>query len=118
MFRRISAPVANPPQQQPGPAKSTPTVQQSNLAFLRTANQHYVVAIPSAGSGTTQNIVAATTLLWDIPTANGGYLEELLFKVAATVNPATGTAATYAANAAVPWSLFDRIIIEVNGTQI
>lgn len=113
-----SAPRASAGAPAMSPAQLQAAQQSANWDYLRRSIQKYAVCPPAAGAGISQTYVAGQTLIYDVPTANGGYLDELLFECALTVNPATGTAAAYALNAGSPWTLFDRVIVEYGGRQI
>lgn len=89
----------------------------ANLAFLSGAYRRKAVCPPASGAGVNQTYVAGNTLIYDVPTANGAYLDSVLVECSLTVNPATGTAATYALNAGAPYNLIDYIQIEYNGVQ-
>lgn len=102
----------------PSPAQLQAAQKSANWDYLRKAIQKYAVCPPAAGAGINQTYVAGQTLIYDVPTANGGYLDEILVECSLTVNPATGTGATYALNAGAPWTLIDTVIVEYGGTQV
>lgn len=79
--------------------------------------QPQVAVCPPTNGGITQNYAFATTLYYNLPTADNAMLSDLLVTCTISLAFATGTAATYAANASMPWGLFDRIIVTYNGTQ-
>lgn len=88
----------------------------NNWAFMRTALKQYAVCPPSSGAGTNQSYSSGSTLIFDVPTSNGGYLESLLFQFNLTVTNAAGTGATYALTAGAPYSLVDHIVIQYGNT--
>lgn len=89
-----------------------------NLAFLSSCYRKKAVCPPASGAGVNQAYTSGGTLIYDVPTANGAYLESVLVECALTVNPATGAGATYALNAGAPFNLIDFINIEINGVQV
>src|SRR6185437_14917230 len=91
---------------------------QNNLKYLLASIKKEAVCPPAAGAGINQTYVAGQTLLYDVPTADGAFLEEIKVECNLTVNPATGTGATYALNAAAPWTLIDRINIKYGNQQV
>ena len=89
----------------------------SNYAFLLGAYRKKAVCPPASGAGVNQAYVAGQTLIYDVPTANGAFLDSILVECNLTVNPATGAGAAYALTASAPYSLIDSITIEYNGIQ-
>jgi hypothetical protein len=99
--------------------------QRAQLAnFKRSANAQYlqqcirkIAVCPPVAGGVTQPYGVSSSLLYNFPTAAGAFASELVITLNLTVTPATGTAATYALNAAAPWSLIQEIQILYNGMQ-
>ena len=89
----------------------------NNFAYLNAAYRKKAVCPPASGAGVNQNYTAGQTLIFDVPTANGAFLESVLIECALTVTNAAGTGATYALTAGAPYTLFDTIVIEYNGIQ-
>jgi hypothetical protein len=101
----------------PSPAQVAQMRQHQNWQYLNTCVPQHAVCVPASGSGLTQTYVAGSTLIYDVPTGNGSFLDGFLFECALTVNPATGTGATYALNAGAPWTLMDNIEVTINNSQ-
>lgn len=102
----------------PSPAQLMQAQRATNWDYLRKSFKKRAVCPPAAGAGINQTYVAGQTLIYDVPTANGAYLDEIVVQCSLTVNPATGTGAAYAANAGSPWTLIDRVIIEYGNKQV
>lgn len=117
---RVQAPTAANSQQASAIAAAAQAAagrKAQNLAFLSSSLRKKAVCPPASGAGLNQTYVSGNTLIYDVPTANGAYLESVLVECALTVNPATGAGAAYALNAGAPYNLIDYINIEVNGVQ-
>lgn len=97
-------------------AQAAASRDAANLAFLRTSGKQYAICPPSGGAGINQNYVTGQTLMFDVPTGNGAYLDELLVQVNLTLNMATGTAAVYGLTASSVWALIDHIVIQYGNT--
>lgn len=89
----------------------------ANANFLRTTLRKQAVCPPAAGAGINQAYSSGQTLIYDVPTANGAFLESILVECNLTVNPAVGTGSAYALNAGAPWTLIDTILVEYGSTQ-
>lgn len=106
-----------PAPNQPAPVAAPNTVHD-NYQYLRSTLRKRVVCPPSSGAGLNQTFAGSTQLNYDVPTVQGGYLDSLLFKCAITVNPATGTGATYAANFGVPFTAIQYIQLQFGKQQV
>src|SRR5215469_14478206 len=72
---------------------------QSNASYL--ANTFRKVAnCPPTNGGVQQAYTAGTALYYNFPTASGAFATDILITLNVNFTPATGTAATYAINAA------------------
>lgn len=80
--------------------------------------QPQVAVCPPTNGGITQNYVVGTTLYYNLPTADNAMCTDLLITSNLVINAAVGTSAAYVVNAAAPWSVYDRIIVTYNGTQV
>lgn len=98
-------------------AQAASARRAANLAFLSGAIRKKAVCAPASGAGVNQAYSSGQTLIYDVPTASGAYLDSILVECALTVNPATGAAATYSLNAGAPFNLIDYLVIEYNGVQ-
>lgn len=89
-----------------------------NREYMRRTIRHLAIAPQASGGALTQPFVVGNLLSYLVPTANNAFLEALRFRMALTVTPATGTAATYQLNAGAPLNVIDSIQIVYNGTQM
>jgi hypothetical protein len=90
----------------------------ANRQFMRQSVEKIAYCPVAGGSGTTAAYNAGTTLVFDLPVVGSGYAKALLITYSLTVNCATGTSATYAANAAAPFNIFQELLLNYNGAQI
>lgn len=89
---------------------------QSNASYLALCVEKIGTCFPASG-GITANYVPGTTLIFNFPTASGGFAKDLLITCNINLTPATGTAMAYAYTAAGFYGLFNEIQILFNGTQ-
>lgn len=90
---------------------------QNNLQYLRTCIRKQAVCPPASGAGINQNYAAGQTLIYDVPTAQGGWLESFLVQVSLTVTFAAGTSAVQALTKAAMFGLFDSYQVEYGAVQ-
>lgn len=88
-----------------------------NRKFMRNSIEKYAYCPVSGGSGIQATYAQGTTLVFDLPVVGSGYAKGLLVTYNLTVTLATGTAATYANNAAVPFNFFSEMVLNYNGAQ-
>lgn len=89
---------------------------QSNASYLALCTEKIATCFPAAG-GITAAYAPGQTLIFNFPTASGGFCKDLLLTVNINLTPATGTGAAYAYTAAGFYGLFSEIQILFNGTQ-
>lgn len=90
--------------------------RQMNHEYMVRALRKVAIMPPTAG-GINMNYVLGQQLVYNFPTATGGFAKELLFTVNVVLSFAAGSSAAYAANAAAPYNLIDSINILYNGVQ-
>lgn len=93
-------------------------IVKANRHFMRKALERYAAAPLASGAGFSANYTVGQTLIFNFPTVGSAYAKGLLITYNLTVTPATGTGATYAANAGAPWNIFSELDINYNGAQI
>lgn len=93
---------------------------QANADYLARAEESIATCFPTSG-GISAPYVAGQTNIYNLPTAEGAMIKELLFTVSINVTLATGTSATYAATAggAIAGAAqgIDTIEVNYNGVQ-
>lgn len=89
----------------------------SNRKFMRQCCERAAYMPVTGGSGTNATYLNGATLFFDFPTVPG-FAKGILINYNLTVNPAAGSSATYAVNAAAPWSIFNELQILYNGPQV
>lgn len=89
-----------------------------NREYMRRTIRHLAIAPQASGGALTQAFSNGQQLSYLIPSANNGFLEALRIRCNLTVDPATGTSATYALNAGAPLNVIDSMQIVFNGTQL
>lgn len=89
---------------------------QSNASYLALCAEKIATCFPASG-GVTANYATGQTLIYNFPTASGGFAKDLLITVNLNITPATGTGAAYSYTAAGFYALFSEIQILFNGTQ-
>lgn len=106
------------------PASQAQSQQAAYKAYVKRQNQHYLAACygkrmvcPPTSGGTTWNYTQGP-MVFEAPVSDGAFIKELLITLNLTVACAAGTGATYAANPAAPYSLFDLIKVELNNEQV
>lgn len=92
--------------------------QRANRKFMQKSFRQYVSMPVSGGNVTTATYSAGQTLSFDFPLVTNGYALGVLVTVSMTVNPATGSSAAYAKNAAAPYNVFQEVDVFYNGSQI
>jgi hypothetical protein len=92
------------------------TRQRNNAMFLEHSIQQRALLVPSSGSGQNLPYSSGGTLLFDVPTADGAFLEGILFICNLSVVVAT-TGGTPAMNAVGALGLFDTIEVVYGQTQ-
>lgn len=109
-----------PPQQnaQMVAAQKAAMIEAQNRAFMQQSLQKTAYCPVTGGSGTTATYAAGNTLYFDFPELGGAYITDLLITYNLTVTPATAGGATYALNAAAPFSMFSEIKIDYGNTQV
>jgi hypothetical protein len=111
------APGTTPEEQAAAAAQARSSRMDANKRYLKHALRKYQVCLPaSGGAGTTQNYSAGGSLLFDVGSVVGGFLEELVLVFNLTVANAAGSSAVYQLNAGAPLTLFDTIEINYGGT--
>jgi hypothetical protein len=113
------------PSQRAAYMQSLDSGQQAALASARAVMNHNymmralrkVAICPPTAGGVTMNYVLGQQLVYNFPTATGGFAKELLFTLNTVLNFATGTGALYAANAAAPLNMIDTVNVLYNGVQ-
>ena len=93
---------------------------QANADYLARAEETIATCFPTSG-GISAPYAAGQTLIYNLPTAEGGMIKELLFTVSINVTLAAGTGAAYAATAggAIAGAAqgIDTIEVNYNGVQ-
>lgn len=108
-----------PPDQQAAlVSAATQLVQNANRQFMAKGIRKIAPLANAAGAGYSQNYVAGSTLIYDLPVIAGGVAAELLLVYSLTVNPATGAGAAYGVSVAAPENIFQEIDVTYNGTQV
>lgn len=107
----------SPAQQQLVQHEVQQQIISSNRAFMRKSVERTAYCPVTGGSGVTAAYTAGNTLYFDFPTVPG-FAKALLITYNLTVNPATGTSAVYALNAAAPWNIFSELQVLYNGPQV
>lgn len=90
--------------------------RKRNAQYLYSVIRKFAICPPASGAGTNQSYSAGSTLIYDVPTANGAFLESIIFICALTVTLG-GTGGSFAVNAGAPLTLFDNVEVTYNGTQ-
>ena len=98
-------------------ASAAQMIIKANRAFMRKALERVAPCEVASGSGITANYSAGQTLTFKFPTVGSAFAKGLLITYNLSVTPATGTGATYAANAAAPWNIFSELDVNYNGAQ-
>ena len=93
------------------------SIISSNRNFMRNSCERTAYCPVTGGSGTTAAYTSGTTLYFDFPVVPG-FAKALLITYNLTVTPNAGSSATYAVNAAAPWSIFSELQVLYNGPQI
>jgi hypothetical protein len=106
----------SPAQQQLVMHEMQQAIITANRQFMRNSIEKIAYCPVTGGSGTTATYSSGTTLYFDLPTVPG-FAKGLLITYSITVNPASGTSATYAVNAAAPYSIFSELQVLYNGPQ-
>src|SRR5579875_189177 len=88
-----------------------------NRAYMKNTLRKIAVCPQSSGGALSQAWNAGQVLNYTIPSANNAFTEGVIVRMVLSVTLATGTSATYAANAAWPLNLIDNILVTYNGTQ-
>lgn len=98
--------------------------QADFASYVKRANAHYMALTqkkraycPPLGGGTTATFAAGASLVFDFPSAGGAFAEALEVVCNIGLTFAAGTGATYALNQLAPLTLFDRIMVTLNGQQ-
>lgn len=107
----------SPSQQQIVAMEIQNQVISANRSFMRNSIERTAYMPVTGGSGTTATYSSGTTLYFDFPTVPG-FAKGILMTYSITVNPAAGSSATYAVNAAAPFSIFSELQVLYNGPQI
>lgn len=107
----------SPAQQQIVQQEIQNQIISANRTFMRKSLERAAYCPVTGGSGVSAAYTAGTTLFFDFPSVPG-FAKALLITYNLTVNPAAGTGATYAVNAACPWNIFSELQVLYNGPQI
>lgn len=107
----------SPAQQQIVAMEIQNQVVTANRQFMRNSVERVAYMPVTGGSGTSATYSSGTTLYFDFPVVPG-FAKGILITYSITVNPAAGTSATYAVNAAAPFSIFSELQVLYNGPQI
>jgi len=107
----------SPAQQQIVAQEVQQQIISANRKFMRNSVERVAYMPVTGGSGVSATYSAGTTLYFDFPTVPG-FAKGILITYSITVNPAAGSSATYAVNAAAPWSIFSELQVLYNGPQI
>src|SRR5579885_2603181 len=93
-------------------------IVRQNRTFMRKALERVAAAPLASGAGFSANYAVGQTLIFNFPVVGSAYAKGLIVTYNLTVTPATGTGATYAANAGAPWNIFSELDVNYNGAQI
>ena len=107
----------SPAQQQMVAMEIQNQVISANRQFMRNSIERIAYMPVTGGSGVTATYSSGTTLYFDFPTVPG-FAKGILITYSITVNPAAGSGATYAVNAAAPFSIFSELQVLYNGPQV
>lgn len=107
----------SPAQQQIVAMEIQNQIISANRQFMRSSIERIAYMPVTGGSGVSATYSSGTTLYFDFPTVPG-FAKGILITYSITVNPAAGSSATYAVNAAAPWSIFSELQVLYNGPQI
>jgi len=107
----------SPAQQQIVAQEVQQQIISANRKFMRNSIERVAYMPVTGGSGVNATYTSGTTLYFDFPTVPG-FAKGILINYSITVNPAAGSSATYAVNAAAPWSIFSELQVLYNGPQI
>ncbi len=92
-------------------------IRTSNSTYLRKAYDKYAVCPPNGG-GISATYAPGTSLVFNLPSAGGAYLRELIFEVDIKFTPATGTSATYGWTPAGAMAWFSDIFVNYGGQTL
>jgi hypothetical protein len=92
--------------------------QQANRNYMRTTLRKFAVCPPQSGNALSQTYASGQTLTYNVPTAENGFLEGLIFRVSVNLNFATGTSAVYALNPAGVLALIQEIDVLYGNIQM
>ncbi len=107
----------SPAQQQIVAMEVQQQIISANRQFMRNSVERVAYMPVTGGSGVNATYNAGTTLYFDFPTVPG-FAKGFLITYSITVNPAAGSSATYAVNAAAPYSIFSELQVLYNGPQL
>jgi hypothetical protein len=108
-----------PPAQRQAQLAAFQQVQmRMNSQYMTKTVRKISVCPQSSGGALSQNWTAGAQLNFTIPSAQNAFCEGILVRLNMVADFAAGTSAVYAANAAAPYSLFDMLYVNYNGTQI
>lgn len=107
----------SPAQQQLVQQEIQNQIISANRQFMRKSVERVSYCPVTGGSGVSAAYTPGTTLFYDFPSVPG-FAKALLITYNLTVNPAAGTGATYAVNAAAPWNIFSELQVLYNGPQV
>lgn len=91
---------------------------QANRHYMRTTLRKFAVCPPQSGNALSQTYASGQTLTYNVPTAENGFLEGLIFRLTVNLNFAAGTAATYALNPAGVLALIQEIDVLYGNIQM
>lgn len=77
----------------------------ANSRALAYGRKQEVVMPPQIGSGPGQTYSLGTVLVYNLPSVNGSFIEDIVLYFSVVVNLAAGTGATYGLNPSAPFSL-------------
>lgn len=89
-----------------------------NKQYMRTTLRNYAVCPPQSGNATSQNYALGTQLIYNVPSAENGFLEGFKVRVSVTMNFAVGTSAVYALTAAGALALIQEIDLLYGNIQL
>ncbi len=89
----------------------------SNTTYLRKSYEKYAICPPNGG-GVSATYASGTSLVFNLPSAGGAYLKELIVEVDIKFTPATGTSATYGWTPAGAMAWFSDININYGGQTL